>query len=295
MTSSLPQRPSPDQVIVKIFSLGLNDSDLEVRSFCSEALCTVENIIHPRLPILGARALFSCSATARGEWNNTAGAPECLQPSGFEMLFPNKVSDACINCVAASDVENYILTTNESTAELFVQCTGDSHPIVAAQGGLIPVSSGICQSSGEQPGLAEELKNGEDEAVLLDSGPPVEDVTMSSEVQQFVEAGHDRSLNSAGNDIKSSDLPPSSFVPDAAAVLSNENPETTVSSLTLPVVAEMENSGAFLPNSKQDCTLKRKRGSDSESIGDNSDSEAIEIEPTVLELMVQSFSYKEPR
>jgi len=30
LMSSLPQKPSPDQVLVKTFSLGINDQDLEV-------------------------------------------------------------------------------------------------------------------------------------------------------------------------------------------------------------------------------------------------------------------------
>jgi len=30
LTTSIPQKPSPDQVLVKTFSLGINDRDLEV-------------------------------------------------------------------------------------------------------------------------------------------------------------------------------------------------------------------------------------------------------------------------
>jgi len=30
LVSSIPQKPSPDQVLVKTFSLGINDQDLEV-------------------------------------------------------------------------------------------------------------------------------------------------------------------------------------------------------------------------------------------------------------------------
>ncbi|XP_043932234.1 proline-, glutamic acid- and leucine-rich protein 1 [Protopterus annectens] len=47
-----PRCPPPLQCSLRIFSLGQNDHDIEVASFCSEALVICNAIIHPRVPCL---------------------------------------------------------------------------------------------------------------------------------------------------------------------------------------------------------------------------------------------------
>ncbi|XP_078614546.1 proline-, glutamic acid- and leucine-rich protein 1-like isoform X2 [Branchiostoma floridae x Branchiostoma japonicum] len=83
-----PRWPPPTQCAVKIFSLGQQDYDLQVSSFCREALLTCMSIVHPRAPTLQSPVIISDTPTiSKPSTNHLTPSFQGLRPNATEGIW----------------------------------------------------------------------------------------------------------------------------------------------------------------------------------------------------------------
>ncbi|XP_066266548.1 proline-, glutamic acid- and leucine-rich protein 1-like isoform X2 [Branchiostoma lanceolatum] len=89
-----PRWPPPTHCAVKIFSVGQQDYDLQVSSYCREALLTCMSIIHPRAPTLQSPVIISDTPTiSKPSTNHLAPSFQMLRTNASETMLKNPSSN----------------------------------------------------------------------------------------------------------------------------------------------------------------------------------------------------------
>lgn len=98
---------------------------VQVRAVCSEALCIAENIIHPRLPVVGVEALSRCIADSRSPANADSADNIDAEPFGrrIELGYTDDQFDVEPSRDNIADDEAHLSSVTEVCPTPAVPCT----------------------------------------------------------------------------------------------------------------------------------------------------------------------------
>ncbi|XP_078694293.1 proline-, glutamic acid- and leucine-rich protein 1-like isoform X1 [Branchiostoma floridae x Branchiostoma belcheri] len=182
-----PRWPPPTQCAVKIFSVGQQDYDLQVSSYCREALLTCMSIIHPRAPTLQSPVIISDTPTiSKPSTNHQAPSFQVLRSNATQKndstngnLFTapsfkpaSQSEDMVKDCPSQSDStspKSIQMERSGTFSEKLTREEDKAGPSVIRLDGSSNSSEGEESSSGDSVELLEDIQSSKQDSSTLET------------------------------------------------------------------------------------------------------------------------------